>query len=116
MIRFVSKYVSETKKKVEKKAKKQASSRIKEIERKHNHSLNFAEVREETLKKSLLRTSICKSRRTNTLNDSKRCTESFIYDKLEKSLVTHEINHNRELCCEMLNSFRKGITELLYSK
>ena len=57
--------------------------------------MNFAEVREETLKKSMLRTSMCKSIRTHTLNDSKRCTESFIYDKLEKSLVSHEINHNR---------------------
>ena len=45
-IRFVSKHVEETKKKAEKKAKKVATSKIKEMERKHNHSLNFKEIRE----------------------------------------------------------------------
>lgn len=40
-IRFVNKRVEETKKKAEKKAKRAASSKIKEIERKHNHSFNF---------------------------------------------------------------------------
>ena len=50
-----------------------------------------------------------KSRRTKTLYDSKKCTESFIYDKLQKSLMAHEINHNKDLCIQMLNSFRKGV-------
>lgn len=59
---------------------------------------------------------MCKSRRTNTLQESKRCTESFIYDKLEKSLVSHEISHNWDLCCEMLNSFQKSIRELVEAK
>ena len=62
-----------------------------------------------------MRTSVCKSRKTN-LNDSKRCTESFVYDKLEKSLMTHEINHNKDICIEMLNSFRKGIEALFQTK
>lgn len=50
------------------------------------------------------------------VNDSKKCTESFIYDKLEKSLVAHEFNQNRDLCVEMLGSFRKGMVELISSK
>ena len=43
------------------------------------------------------------------INESKKCTESFIYDRLEKSLATHEFNQSRDLCVEMLGSFRKGV-------
>lgn len=46
LVSFVSRHIEEAKKKVEKRARKEASSRIKEIQRKHNHSLNFMEVRE----------------------------------------------------------------------
>lgn len=46
LIQFVNKRLEETKKKAEKRAKRIVSSKIKEVERKHNHSLNFMEIRE----------------------------------------------------------------------
>lgn len=82
LVKFISKQQESVKKDVEKRTKRMCSSRIKEIKRKHNESFNLADFHEGTLKRSHLKSSMSKSRRIKTLNDSKRCTESFIYDKL----------------------------------
>lgn len=78
--------------------------------------MNVMEVKESILKKSRLGNFALRSRRNTLLNDSKLNTESFIYEKLEKSLVSHSLSKNQEVCQEILNSFRKGVLEILQSK
>lgn len=76
------------------------------------------------MKKNILGNSMIKSRRntqnTHTLNDSKLFTESFIYGSLEKSHITHNtsanMNRNRDVCLEILGSFRKGVVEMIEGK
>lgn len=50
------------------------------------------------------------------MNDSKLYTESLIYDRLEKSLVSHKMSKNNDMCLEILKTFRKGIIETLELK
>jgi hypothetical protein len=72
------------------------------------------EGRDEELKKSQIGSSLFKSRR-NTLHDSKK-TDSYIYDRLEKSLINQSLSKNRDYCIEILSSFRKGVVELTDTK
>lgn len=87
---------------------------MKENSRKKNYSLSIAEVKDSCLRKSSVNcNTLYKSRRNTAMNDSKLYTESLIYDRLEKSLVSHKMSKNNDMCLEILKTFRKGIIETL---
>ncbi len=95
LVKFIHKYNERTSKEVQKKANKLCSSRIKDIERKHNHSINVYDIRDSSMKRTQ-NLGYSLSRKTanmafsRNLHDSKVYTESFICDKLQNSFLVNQ--------------------------